>query len=351
MKKILIVGNFSIDGGVVTWLNNLIKIINIDSRLIIISPGFCSRLDIYKHNNVHFYSINLLKPYNLSVLKQFNNIIKSNNIDTIISSELIFSILPLFLKKFYEFKLVIIVHGVSSDWKIKYLIINKILLLFYKYFTNIASFISVSDFIKFYLKNNGIDSERIYNPIELCNTNFTFPNKYYLKNIYYVGRIDFEKGPDIFYKISRKLSDSDFKFYMFGNGNYIENLRKLISQDNPHNFFLHKWSKIDKDFFSNCDAVLITSRSEALSYVALEAMNFGVPVIAINVGGLSEIIINNFNGYIFQTDCEVINFLRDIESGNLKWNPLLCMKNAQAFIRNNMDISLISKQYQLFLNK
>ena len=46
------------------------------------------------------------------------------------------------------------------------------------------------------------------------------------------------------------------------------------------------------------DALVVNSKSEALVVVAIEAMACGTPVIATDVGGTSEIIENNVNGWL-----------------------------------------------------
>ena len=46
------------------------------------------------------------------------------------------------------------------------------------------------------------------------------------------------------------------------------------------------------------DLVLLCSYIEGLPLVPLEAFSQGVPVIATNIGGTNEEVVNNLNGYI-----------------------------------------------------
>lgn len=55
-----------------------------------------------------------------------------------------------------------------------------------------------------------------------------------------------------------------------------------------------------RPFISICDAMAITSHSEAFSIASLEAMSLGKPMIMSNVGGASEQIEHDINGYIYQ---------------------------------------------------
>ena len=54
-------------------------------------------------------------------------------------------------------------------------------------------------------------------------------------------------------------------------------------------------------YFIDCDLVLVPSTSpESFGRVAIEAFSYGRPVIAANHGGLSEIVIHNETGYLFE---------------------------------------------------
>jgi glycosyltransferase involved in cell wall biosynthesis len=52
------------------------------------------------------------------------------------------------------------------------------------------------------------------------------------------------------------------------------------------------------DILADVRAVVVPSRSEPFGRVAIEAMAAGVPVVASDVGGLKEIVVDGFNGYL-----------------------------------------------------
>jgi glycosyltransferase involved in cell wall biosynthesis len=58
--------------------------------------------------------------------------------------------------------------------------------------------------------------------------------------------------------------------------------------------------------YKNCSFFVLSSFFEALPLVVLEAMSFGKPIVATNVGGLSEIINNGHNGLLLETNSESI---------------------------------------------
>jgi len=65
---------------------------------------------------------------------------------------------------------------------------------------------------------------------------------------------------------------------------------------NLFNYLGHRENMIS--FYNSLDLYINTSNHEGTPMSILEAMAVGLPVIAFNVGGLGEIITNNFNGFI-----------------------------------------------------
>jgi len=101
---------------------------------------------------------------------------------------------------------------------------------------------------------------------------------------------------DIFYKVQQKIPA---KLMMVGDGpekekaeNQCEELRisdKVIFFGNTH--------EINRILCSS-DLFLLPSQTESFGLAALEAMALEVPVISSNSGGLPEVNINGFSGYL-----------------------------------------------------
>ena len=83
---------------------------------------------------------------------------------------------------------------------------------------------------------------------------------------------------------------------------------------------------------------------ENLSNQILEILSSGIPVIAFNVGGNSDLVINDWNGFLLKsTDLgNIIQILKELS------NPLTYSRfsqNARSHILNNYSTDIIMKKY------
>ncbi len=114
--------------------------------------------------------------------------------------------------------------------------------------------------------------------------------------IAFVGRLSYEKGPDLFSELSQKNRIHDF--HMYGGGP----MDKEIEMGKPKNLFLHG-SQNDMDRVWEKIAVLIVpSRAEGMPMAIIEALSRGIPVIAFNVGEIQGMIDNGVNGWVCTSD-------------------------------------------------
>lgn len=112
------------------------------------------------------------------------------------------------------------------------------------------------------------------------------------KSIAFVGRLSEEKGPDRIVDLAR-LNEA-LTFEVYGSGPMEEQLKKLA----PPNVRFHGHQSDMSSVWSNIGLLIICSRYEGLPMTALEAMGRGIPVLALNVGNLSQLISHNDNGFI-----------------------------------------------------
>lgn len=103
------------------------------------------------------------------------------------------------------------------------------------------------------------------------------------------------------------------EWHHFGDGSLFDDLKKHTANliGNVH-VELHGW-KTQKDIFSFYQENLVTwfvnvSESEGIPVSIMEAMSFGIPVIATDVGATSE-IIDDSNGHLITKDVSLKNLL------------------------------------------
>ena len=56
------------------------------------------------------------------------------------------------------------------------------------------------------------------------------------------------------------------------------------------------------EYIASLDLLVNTSMIEGIAVTAMEAISQGIPVLAPRVGGMSELIIDGVNGYLFDPD-------------------------------------------------
>ena len=115
------------------------------------------------------------------------------------------------------------------------------------------------------------------------------------KEIAFVGRLSYEKGPDLFCQISTTLVATN-SFTCYGEGP----LKKTLQDKHPQICF--KGHRDMQQHWKNIGLLCITSRFEGLPFVALEAMSEGIPVVSFKLGGLEELITHNSNGWLVDRD-------------------------------------------------
>lgn len=174
------------------------------------------------------------------------------------------------------------------------------------------------------IKANGV----IYNGIDV-NLNFKYENifeKYKIptnaKIILYAGRILKEKGLDVLVDAFNEVIkyDKSVILVIAGYGNYYLNLKQKTEKF-KNIYILGEICHNDVLNFINASTIVVNPSSypEGLPTILLEAGILKKPVIATAVGGTKELIIDNENGYLVETNnpdklCEAILKILNDES-------------------------------------
>ncbi len=98
-----------------------------------------------------------------------------------------------------------------------------------------------------------------------------------------------EKGLEIHLEIATKLSNYPIQFHIAGSGELQVKLEKII-KDRGLNVILEGYVPDVSKFFAQSDLYLQTSISEGSPNSVLEAMAYGMPVIASDIPSSREIL-------------------------------------------------------------
>ena len=130
----------------------------------------------------------------------------------------------------------------------------------------------------------------------------------YDENLTYIGLIgrhDFVKGHDIFVKGAGEVlkQHQDVRFIIAGDGDgrgaLVELCKKLGIEDKV---IFAGFIKDIYSFINFIDINTLTSRCESFPYVLMEGAKFSKPTVSSDVGGISDLIINNKTGFLFENE-------------------------------------------------
>lgn len=155
------------------------------------------------------------------------------------------------------------------------------------------------------LIKNGID-------LDLPNHIYTQQNNDKL-TIGTVGRLSEQKNPKLFNEIALLLPN--YKFIWIGDG-------ELRDHINAPNIEVTGWIKTREELLKKINQLDIytqVSLWEGLPISILEAMGLKKPLIVTNVIGNKDTVINNYNGYTFETIEEAIILINKLENKKLRF--------------------------------
>jgi glycosyltransferase involved in cell wall biosynthesis len=122
-----------------------------------------------------------------------------------------------------------------------------------------------------------------------------------------VSRLSYEKGIDtLLYAMPEVLSKfPDTKLLIVGDGREKIKLMNLAKELHINDSII--WAGLQpkealKSYYTQMDIVTIPSRFEGFGLTAIEAMSYGIPVVASRVDGLMEVIKDGISGILVQSE-------------------------------------------------
>ena len=168
----------------------------------------------------------------------------------------------------------------------------------------------------------------------------------------YLGRLSNEKGLEYLIKASNKLLKNkiDHKLIIAGDiedKRFNKYIKKLLinSKHNIEIKFIGKINEIEKgNFYKSLDIFVLPSINsfEAFGIVQLEAMSYGIPVVASNIFGVRSIINKSKNGFLFESKNTNDLYRKLLLCYNKKFLPVNIREN----IRNEYSKSVFNERVQ-----
>ena len=123
-------------------------------------------------------------------------------------------------------------------------------------------------------------------------------------NLITISRLNSIKKIDDMIKIFSMIKSKKSKLFIVGDGEELNKLKKTADKQEVSSrviFTGYKTKEEMEEYIKDSCLFLLTSSSEGLPMVLLEAMSYGVPCIAFETkSGVSDIIDDGINGYIIK---------------------------------------------------
>lgn len=239
----------------------------------------------------------------LNTAKKLAEFCKKNNIDVIHSSLFAPSIISAISTFFYKTNLIWHFHSHEYDIPSK----SKLAYVLFARLKTVKKIVFVYDGLlafqkkRLWLPKNKLDI--LYNSSSFFE-NLSKKRKDDFSKIIigYVGRIVHLKRVHLLIDLTEyllKKEINNFEIWIIGDGDELKNLKDKISCKKLLNFFkFFGFQKNVQSFYEKFDLFILPSQEECLSIALIDALTMGIPSIAFDVGGNSQIIYNNINGFI-----------------------------------------------------
>ncbi|MBN2410433.1 glycosyltransferase family 4 protein [candidate division KSB1 bacterium] len=153
-----------------------------------------------------------------------------------------------------------------------------------------------------------------------------------------VGRLVPIKNQSMILRVMKILIDRGLNIHLciVGDGEEREKLEKLSAGLNVNDrVHFVGWVLDMEKIYAGIDILALTSHNEGTPFTVIEAMAASVPVVATNVGGVADLLLDNRNGLLCKPDDEfdmaekIIKLLHDNN-----FTDKLC-RNAKTFVKEN----------------
>ncbi|HEY59762.1 MAG TPA: glycosyltransferase family 4 protein [Anaerolineae bacterium] len=191
---------------------------------------------------------------------------------------------------------------------------------------------------------NGIDLDR------LTPGKFE-PNK--KPHIIFAGRFSPEKNPLAIIHTLAKLEDLDWDCTLLGDGLLFQDAKRIINQHNlGRRIKLTGWISEDEvtEWFKKSDILFMPSLTEGLPLTGLKALATGLAVVLSNVGGCSNLVKENVNGFLVEPG-DIDGYSKALRKLLIDPHRLLKFRKNSYKFSKSFTIKAVVESYTKLLNE
>jgi len=258
----------------------------------------------------------------LSISKKINQLLRDINPDIVH----LHSTLPgVYGRLFKEYPVIYCPHGWSFIQEKGYLN-RKIYLFIEKYLSKNTELIcNISEYETLQAKTCGVLAKKnilirsgVRDIIKSNNEININLNKAKI-NLLYIGRLDYKKGINLLINSINKWNLSNISLYVIGD--YYREKTKININSHSVNYLGRINNNIIDHYIKLFDVVVVPSLAEGFSLVPLETMRNSKPIIVSSASSLPEVVIDGYNGLMFdinRIDIELKKILMSVNKTILK---------------------------------
>ena len=168
----------------------------------------------------------------------------------------------------------------------------------------------------------------------------------------FLGNLTSQKRPDRFLEIVKILAKTrpNLKALIVGDGELGVAIQSQIANFKSQILFFGYQQDVSP-YLASADILVLTSDTEGLPGIVLEAAHFEVPTIATKVGGISECLIDGETGFLIP-DRSIVAFSQKINQLLDSPNQRIQLgQNAKKFISQHFRMDLVAQQYLDFFQQ
>lgn len=298
------------------------------------------------------------RKFSFLTLLEIRKFIKKNNIDFIHSHGKGAGIYSRVLVVITKIDCIHTFHGIHIGQynfikKFLYIELERILTHFTKYIIAVSKSeaqqlvqnkIANEDKIKVIENGIPIPCDKVSNPVPASKI-FDFIS---------FSRFDYAKNSelliDIFTELQKLTDINNFHIHILGNGENLENIKIAVQKLFKNNF--HFYGNVDNpnEYLKKSFCYISTSRWEGLPLGILEAMSFGLPVIATKVVGNTDLIKHDMNGFLFNIESPKVaaEFMVQLAKDPDSWERF--SMNNYLKVKNNFSLEKMVRETENLYN-